>query len=164
MDDKQTEKTPKRRLIKLALVISLGFNILVLGLVGGAFVRGGPPDHIRADRQISVLGLRAYFRALDDESQQGLRDRIKESSGEINAGRVEFRAHVMALSQAIAAVPYDPAAVKQVLSEHGIVVADNISVGHRLLVEQIDLMSPQQRSDLAETLLTPRKRLGRRKD
>jgi hypothetical protein len=31
MDDKQTEKTPKRRLIKLALVISLGFNILVLG-------------------------------------------------------------------------------------------------------------------------------------
>jgi uncharacterized membrane protein len=157
MTENQKPNKPKRRLMKVVLVVSLGFNVLVLGLVGGAFIRGGPPDHIRPDRGVAALGLRAYFRALDDNGQQGLRAGIKANRDNIHAGRDVFRAHLKALSQALAAEPYDAGAVSDLLIGQANIVADNISVGHRLLLEQIAQMTPEARKEMAAQLLSPLK-------
>ncbi len=147
-----------RRWVKVVFVLSVGFNILVLGLVGGAFLRGGPPDHVRVERNISALGLRVYFRALDDNNRAQVRARIKDGMGQIQTGRGVFRAHLKDLAEAVTAAPYDPAAVAAVLSQQASIVSDNITTGQRFLLVQIDKMSETERQAFAAALRKPAKR------
>ncbi len=160
MGDEQQITQPGRKWTRYLLVASLGLNIIVAGLVGGAMLRGGPPDHIRRDRDVSVLGLRAYYRALDESSQTELRDAIKAKRTQIKVGRAAFRAHLEALANAISVEPFDPAAVTQVLQSQAGTVSENIRTGHQLLLDRVSAMSPEARQTMAERLLQPPKRRG----
>lgn len=157
MAEKQLVTKPQRRWLRVVLVISLSLNILVVGLIGGAVLRGGPPAHLASERIISALGLRAYYRTLDSDSQDRLRDEIKAGKSQIKVNRTLFRAHLEALSKALKADPFEPDAVAQVLADQSGVVTGNIATGHELLMAQILEMSEEDRKSMAARLLeTPK--------
>ncbi|NOX74645.1 MAG: periplasmic heavy metal sensor [Alphaproteobacteria bacterium] len=158
MDEKQQVAPKPRRWIKVIFVLSLGLNILVLGLVGGAFLRGGPPDRVRVERDIAALGLRVYFRALNEGDRADIRTNFKQYRGQIKAGRGLFRAHLKALATALTAEPYDQAAVAAVLSQQAGVVSENMAVGQRVLLAQIEMMTKSDREAFAAALKKPAKR------
>jgi uncharacterized membrane protein len=158
MEEKQRLAPKTRRWVKVVFVLSLGFNILVLGLVGGAFLRGGPPEHVRVERDISALGLRVYFRALNAAGREEIRADVQQSRDQIKAGRGVFRAHLKALADALTATPYDPAAVATELSKQANVVSENIGIGQQVLLAQIERMTEDERRDFAKALRKPVKR------
>jgi len=162
MDVEAKNSRSKSRVLKIVLVISLGLNVLVVGLVAGAFFRGAPPDHVRANRDVSALGLRAYYRTLDEASRAGLQDGIRVNRDQIKFGRGVFRAHLKALADALVAEPFDVAAVKAELNSQAGSVSGNIKVGHDLLMKQIEQMSPEARNAMAAELLRPPRRLERK--
>jgi uncharacterized membrane protein len=144
--------------VKVVFVLSLGLNILVIGLVGGAVLRGGPPEHVRVERDISALGLRVYFRALNPAGRDQIRADLQQNRSQIKAGRGLFRAHLKSLAEALTATPYDPATVAAVLSQQANVVSENIGVGQQVLLAQIERMTEQERQDFAKALRKPVKR------
>lgn len=156
MHEPEQSKRPKWRWPHYLLVLSLGINLLIAGLVGGAVLRGAP-EHIREIRTASVLGLRAYIWALDDDSKQALTQAIAKNRGNNQTGRSEIAAHMKEMSAALIAKPYDSAMVAAVLARHGEVISGNIAVGHGMLMDRIDAMTPAQRVDFA-THLTNRRR------
>lgn len=157
MDDNQTAKSPMRRWIKYLLVASLGFNILIIGLVGGSVLRGGPPDRIMRDREISMLGLRVYFSALESDQQSELREKIAESRRDHKDGKVVFAAHLKSMADALSAEPFDLGEVETVLTTQAGLVRGNISSGHRLLLDHIDGLTKAERAAMAKSLLDPRR-------
>jgi uncharacterized membrane protein len=158
MEERQQLNRKPRRWIKVAFVLSLGLNVLILGLVGGVFLRGGPPEHVRVERDISALGLRVYFRALDEKGREEIRANVQQRKENIKAGRGVFREHLKALAGALTAEPYDHAAVAEVLSLQAGVVSNNIGVGQKVLLNQIENMTPAERKAFASGLRKPVKR------
>ncbi len=163
MSDKPEDmKTnPKRRWLRIGLIVSLGLNVLIIGAIGGAILRGGPPSHVRPGADISALGLRPYYRSLDEAGQAALRESVAQSKGEYFAGRKAMRAHLKALAALLAAEPYDAEAVRGELRGQAERVSANVAFGHKLLLQQIDAMSPEERQALAENLRKPPKKRKR---
>jgi len=145
---------PKASLSKrILLVASLGLNLLIIGLVAGALLRGGPPDHRRpVDRSFGIVGLRSYMRGLDDQDRQALRVAIDENRDQIQAGRSVIRQHLEELAEALRAEPFDTKAVEQVLAAQRQAVTGNIKLGHSILMTRINLMTAAERQSFAERL------------
>ncbi|NQW14887.1 MAG: periplasmic heavy metal sensor [Rhodobacter sp.] len=151
MTEPEHSKTRKWRWYQYLLVLSLGANLLVVGLVGGVVLRGAP-EHIREFRAANALGLRAYIRALDDESKQALIQAIAKNNDSESIGKPAIYAHLKELSAALTVQPYDSAAVAAVLARHGQVISGNVAVGHGILMYRIDAMTPEQRVEFATRL------------
>ncbi len=150
--DQQDPRT-NRRWMAIFLMLSLGLNILVVGVIAGAFLRGGPAEHLRPPHGIAALGLRPYYRALDTAARAELAAAAKDKTAQANVpGRAAMRAHLTALAAAIAAEPYDAGNVRKVLAAQADAVAGNISRGHELLLDRIAVMSPDARQSLSKRL------------
>lgn len=162
MVDSQENPKARRGWMKYVLIVSLGVNLVVAGMMGGAVLRGGPPERMRVENEISALGLRIYARALDGPSRKALGAAIRVRRSEFPSGREVFLAHKKAMASAISADPYDSAAVAAELSRQAGVVTSNVTMGHSLLLERLDAMSPAQRQDMAEKLLLPPRKRGER--
>ena len=142
----------RRRWMTVALVVSLGVNLMVAGLVGGAILRDGPHDRDPFSRDVSALGLRLYYRARPDPAREDLRHRVGERRGDFRAGREALTRHMAAMADAVGAVPFDAARLSAVLAEQGRTVAGNMATGQALLVATIGAMSPDDRAAMAEAL------------
>jgi len=162
MNDVVDTPTPKRGWMKSILIVSLGLNLAVVGLVGGMMLRGGPEERFRAERDVGALGLRLYYRALDDGNRAALNGAIRANHGQFRTGRNTIRVHLLTLADALSADPYEPSAVVAELHKHGGIVSGNISLGQRLLMEQINAMSVDERKALSERLKSPRRRPEKR--
>jgi uncharacterized membrane protein len=157
----ETEKPAprRRRWMTVALVVSLGVNLMVAGLVGGAILRDGPRERDPFYRDVSALGLRFYYRALPDQARDDLRHRVGERRGDFRAGREALAKHMNAMADAVGAEPFDPARLAGVLADQGRTVAGNMATGQALLVATISAMTPDERTAMAEALRrAPRQR------
>lgn len=134
------------------LILSLGVNLIIGGLVLGAVLRGGPPEHIRAARDASALGLRPYMRALDDQSREALLKSVRDNRGDFHAGKATMTAHLDDLVNALTATPYVSQDVAGVLGLQASAISENVALGQRLLMVQIDAMTVEQRAALAAGL------------
>lgn len=157
-ENKKATAAPGRRWTRYLLVASLGVNLAIVGLVGGAFLRGGPPEHMRPPREVSLLGLRPYYRALDAESQKRLDAAIGDGVGQMRAGREAFGAHLKAMAAALAATPYDEAALKAVLDAQRGKIDANMALGRDLFLQTVRDLDDESRAALAERLTSRRAR------
>ncbi len=161
-DNHQTERR-KLRWKEVVLVISLGLNILIIGLIAGAFLREGKPAGFRADRNIAALGLRPYYRALDKKDRVELRKSARAQQGGFRNGANAMRAALFALADSLEAEPLDLDAVKAELTLQADAIAGNISFGHKLLLEQIAGMTREERKHMANKLRRPPRQSGAKK-
>lgn len=109
----ETERTrPRTRLwLRLLFGVSLALNLAVLGFVGGMMVRFGGPDAIRPPPH--TIGA-VLFRELPRGDQHALRAETGRAHGDRHARQ---RADAMAISAAVRAIPFDPAALNALLDE-----------------------------------------------
>lgn len=160
------KKTGRGR--QILLVLSLGLNLLIVGLVAGAVLKDGP-RHGRDGRfaEIRSLGLGPVGWALEREDRREILSRLGEHREELQAGRGELLQVTRDLAEAVRQEPFDRAGVEAALAAQRERVSGLQTFGHELLIEQLESMDSEARANFAEALeesLSRRNRHGRDQD
>jgi uncharacterized membrane protein len=134
------------RWLKWALVASLGLNLAVLGVIGGAILKGPPPGPMPG------IALWHYAHALPDPYRRDLGRALRESRRDWIGPREALRNQRPALAAALTAEPFDPAAVEAVLAQETRLTDELAARGTRLLLAQIQRMTPEERAAYAAAL------------
>lgn len=131
---------------------SLALNLLIAGLVGGAIVRYGGVDGLRAPPR--SMGA-ALFRELPREDRRALRDRsngMMMSKG-MNMNHHERQmAEAMAVSAAVRAEPFDRDALSAILKEQAKQREKFQQSVHQAWLERVANMSSAERQAYAARL------------
>ena len=139
---------PGRPRLKWALVASLGLNLVFVGLFAAALFRGPPPP--------PMPGLWHYARALPEPYRRDLGRALRESRRDWIGPRDALRAQQAAMAAALAAEPFDPAAVARGAGERDEASRRPLRPRRRALVAEIARMSPADRAAYAEALAADR--------
>ncbi|HQU67936.1 MAG TPA: periplasmic heavy metal sensor [Albidovulum sp.] len=139
--------------MKIALILSLTLNLMILGVMGGAMLAHGGRDD---PRRVRDVGFGPYTEALSPEDRKALREAFVKAAPDFRAGREEARADVAALAAAIRAEPYDRAAVEAVMANQVARIEERLQLGRGLLLDRLDAMGPEARAALAGRIETMR--------
>lgn len=139
--------------MKVALILSLTLNLLILGVMCGAMLAHGGPGGPGGIRDI---GFGPYTEALTGEDRKALREAFIKAAPDFRAGREEMRADVARLAAAIRAEPYDRAAVEAVMASQAARIEDRLQLGRGLILDRLDAMGPEARAALAGRIETMR--------
>lgn len=149
MEAKKTSPGRRQRLLRWALVASLGLNLAAAGVIGSAILKGPPPPPVPG------VALWHYARALPDPYRHDLGKALRASRGDWIGPREALLGQQSVLAAALTAEPFDPAAVRAVLETQTQITDDLTSRGTGMLMAQIDRMTPADRARYAAALLAP---------
>ena len=160
MDDSKA-RTPRR--MKIALVVSLAINVLVIGAVVGAMSHGGRDPSKREARNNDNAAIGIYGRALEKSDRRAIGGRLRDGR---NAGGREIRAELGALAQQASEMlkqtPFDKSAFADLLRTQQGLIKGRSDAMQDALVEHIASMEPEQRAAYAERLQEVLERGARR--
>lgn len=135
--------------LRIALGLSLALNLLVLGLVGGAYLHGPPPPRDFDGRE---MGFGPFAEALRPEDRKALRRAILQRAPELREGREKRRQDMAALLQALRAEPFDPARLETVMDAQQAQLASQLAVGAGVVREYLIGLSAEARLAFADRL------------
>lgn len=146
----ETAPARPRRLLAVALFVSVALNLLVVGVIAGAFwARGDGPGF----RPVLIdIGLGPYTRALSEADRATLRDAWQRRGPDLQTLRGARGADRAALLEALRAQPFDPAAVEAAFARQLSRQAGQQQLARTLLTERISAMSPAERAAYADRL------------
>ncbi len=149
-DPETTPKPPRMRpWLRLVLFASLALNLLVVGVVAGAVLRGGPDRYRMPDRDVAF----AYIRALEEEDRRALRrEAIRRFRDDDSLRRNAPRAHYDTALSLLRQAPFDAAAFDAVLRRQQEGVLARAAVGREVLVARVAAMPPEARAAMADRL------------
>ncbi len=141
------------RWAKWLLIFSLVLNFVVAGLAIGAAIKFHKYGHSHGG--IATVG--QIMRALPDDSKGAAREMLQAARPDLKALRADRRAVKSAVADAIEAVPFDAAAVEQAFA--ALREKDQIAKtsAHGVIVEILEVLSPEDRAAVAEGLRKPRR-------
>ncbi len=153
------DPTPLRtpRWVTVLLVLSLAANLLVAGLVAGAWLRDGPPGAAGRDP-----GFGPFAEALSDDDRRALRRAFLSRMPEMRENRMALRTDMQGVLAALRADPFDAAALDIAMDRALARLGDRITFGQSLLVDRITTMSSTERAAFADRLETALARGPRR--
>ena len=142
---------PSRRTwwLRTALIVSLGVNLSVAGLVGGAFLRHGGE---RGGPMGRDLGFGPFTEALSAEDRAALAKAFVAAGGSPREMRRGMRAEFGRLVETMRAQPFDEGELRAAfasLQSHG---RERLDLGQRLLADRIVAMQPDARRQFADRL------------
>lgn len=133
--------------LKRGLILSLAVNLLLAGLLAGAFARG----HMLAMRP-GGAGFGPLGMALSREDRRALRDRFAGEGQDWKAFRAAGQRDFSDLATIIAADPFDRAAAAAVLDRQAGALAQRMTAARGLLLDRIAAMTPAERAAFADRL------------
>lgn len=142
-DSPPTTTKPPRAPWRWVLIGSLCLNLALAGVIAGAVLKG--PDR-------PPPGLWGYGRALPEPYREDLARALRDSRRDWIGPREALRGQRGALADALTANPYDPLAVAEVVTREPRIMDSLAQRGTRLLLDQINRMSPEDRASFAEAL------------
>lgn len=134
--------------LRIALGLSVALNLLVAGVVAGAFLRDGGPR----DRMVRDLDLGPFTEALSQADRAAIRRDFVARMPAMGEARRAMRAEFGALLQLLRAEPFDPDAVRQVLAGYRARMQERVDLGQDLLLERLAAMTPAARQAFADRL------------
>ena len=144
-------RTPSRWL-KVALVVSLALNLLVIGaMIGAALGAGRPGERIRSEVP-REFGRSPLVSALEREDRRAVGRELMREAGPLRQNRTDLRARFDRLLDALRAEPFDRAAVEALLSEQREAGARRLELAEAALLSRLAAMSPEARAAYAERL------------
>ena len=140
------------RILRIALVISLALNLLVLGVMAGGVLKSG-----QGARTTNTSDLRALWMALPDEARRDMRPADAERrTGDRRAQREERRAHAAArqaeLLVLLRAAEFDADAFSTILLTDHEERSARIARAHRVFVERVAALDAAARAGVADRL------------
>lgn len=155
----QTPQKP-RRILRIALVVSLTLNVVFVGAaVGFATKFGRPPEGPPTAANGSV-----YLRALSRESRRELGREMRELRTAHGARHGRTKANNYGYDRALAVLtqsPFDADQLAIIMQEQAKVSDDHLSEARRLLLEHLSQMTDAERqayADEIQEILARRKR------
>ncbi len=137
------------RWMKVLLAVSLALNLGVLGLVGGAALRGAG-DRGRPD--VRDIGFGPFSDALSPQDRQELRRAFLRDGGNPREMRRLMRSEVGTLLQVLRTEPLQEAELRAAFSQFQRRGQERLELGQRLLADRIIAMSPDDRARFADRL------------
>jgi uncharacterized membrane protein len=141
------------------LIPSLLLNLLVLGLVIGIAVRGGPGGGPWRDLD---LGLGPVAQALSPEDRRAIRSALFTGDQPIRADRDQRRAEREAMAAALMTEPFDPAAFRAALSAPRARLSQLTERVETALIDRLTAMSAEERRAFAQRVIQALSRDGPR--
>lgn len=135
--------------IRLLLAGSLAFNLLLLGVIGGAVIRHGG-WHADAVPRLHRGG-GPLTRALSDADRAAIR-RDMRAAYDGRALQAAYRTRIEALIAALEAPDFDRAAVAAHLERHRAAFGERLDQGQRLLLQRMERMDGAARAAYAARL------------
>ena len=136
---------------KAVLVMSLGFNLAVVGVVAGAWVNG--PDRGERGKPRPAWNNGPFGRALSDEDRKALAQEFRNEQGagkRLRSHRADMRANGVAIADALRADPFDPAALEILFGQMKQLGNRQNDVGSEALFERLVSMSTEDRLGFAD--------------
>jgi uncharacterized membrane protein len=165
MSDKPERPSRRWSAGRIALALSLAANLMVVGIVAGAFLNGGGPGRSGDpdDRRgpLREIGNAPFVRALERDDRRALSRALRDQGSALRENRAELRRRFQALLAAIRSEPFDAQAVQTLLDDQRDAATIHQRTGERLILEQVQNMTPTQRAAYADRLDAALKR-GRR--
>lgn len=134
------------RWMRILLVASLAMNLLVVGALVGAAIKGGGPWR-GGDHHAGPMA-----RALDPEDRRVLRKRMIETRTDSRDGRKAHRAAMQELVTLLRATPYDAEAVQTQMQEVRGQFLNRMERGQALLLGRLSEMTQAERAAYADRL------------
>lgn len=163
MSDQQPTDTAASyvpRGFKVILGLSLALNLIVIGVVVGAGVRGGGPMRGGGMSNYAI----PYVMALPKEDRRAIFKSLRGKDGLPDRGA--RRALYQDMVSALKAEPFDPAAVQSVLDAQSSANVSVLTAAQVAWTERVTAMSPQKRAEYAgrvEEVLKRGPRKGKRR-
>lgn len=150
-DTTNSPTAPRPVWLKRGLILSLVANLLLAGLLAGAFAR----NHLGKMRGGGdTVGFGTLAMALSREDRAALRDRFMGKGQGWNDFRAANDKDFADLARIIATEPFDREAAAAVLDRQSAAFSERMSAGRTLLLDRIAGMSPTDRAAFAERLRT----------
>lgn len=147
-----TPAAPRRiNWIIVALVASLGLNLLVAGAVAARWYVGMGPERYARLTQTQLIP-RYFFRDLDRARRVELLAAFKAQDKEIREGRRAVKAQVIALADALEAEPYDAARVRAAVEGFTAQSEALFVAGSTAAMALLDKLTPEERRIMAQHL------------
>lgn len=156
--EKRAPSTAKPKAwVKVLLVVSLGINLLIVGLIFGAFLHGRDILHERGTippeaRIMREMGLGPFLGAFPPEQRRQLGRSLREHIGSNQVNRADLAAELAKILQTIRADPYEHSALAAVFDRQKTRIADRAAVGRDVLLEAILAMSTEERATFASRM------------
>src|SRR5690606_222082 len=131
---------------KIALAVSLAFNLCILGVIGGVMLRDGPPHRGRD------FGLGPLSEALSREDRKAMRDAFVERHPDIRGDRHAMRAEFDALVAALPAEPFAPDALDSAVAAIAPRNQSPLDTGRELVAARLKAMDAAGRAAFADRL------------
>lgn len=148
----QTSNT-KRRVMRWALIVSLGINLVVIGTAIGVVTRFGA----HFDRPSPVGPASLYVRALSHDSRRALGREMRQGGSDGGArdhkhNREIFQQGYIAVIEILRAPTLDQDALRRVLSDQAQFSQQRLDRARGALVQHIGSMTQADRRAYADTL------------
>lgn len=160
-------RSPGRGL-RIALVLSLAVNLLILGAVAGMLWRHAGPDGLRMRGAPPGLGSYAlpYVQALPVQDRRALHDALREGEAGRRQSRAARRAAYADVLSALRAEPFDADVLRAALARQRDTVMTVQDRAQALWLDRVRMMDAPARAAFAdrieEALSAPRHHPGRR--
>lgn len=142
-----------RRWVMPLLFLSLAINLLIAGLVAGAFLSPDGPHRGDDDRRTirGVLG-EPFFQALPAKERRAMIRDVIGNREQFREGREALRARVESFLDALRAETFDRAEAERLLVEQRRAAISRQTFGEALLLDRLEAMTAEERADYADAL------------
>lgn len=157
----ETTQSAKRGWVKYLLIISLGLNLAVVGMVLGARF-AGPSDRKGFRPPPDASGMHSLLRALPESKRSDARQYFRDNRAKMKQTGQQMRATAQGVRTAIIADPFDAAALRDAFALQRETLGLTAVDAHNAFVAIITTMTLEERKAYVEAL--NERRLRRVKD
>lgn len=143
---------------KIVLVLSLGLNLLFLGLIGGAILRDGPQGRPMMVREVDFGSL---TEALARDDRETLRRSFQRAAPELRGQRRDVQSDLAELMAVLRAPEFQRDKVEALFARHSERASRRQELGQQLMLDLLVAMPPDDRAAFADRLENAMKRSRR---
>lgn len=155
-----TASTKPHRAMRWALFVSLALNLLIVGVVAGTVLSGGPKRGMPpGERSVGA----PYIKAFERSDRRAMRQEMRELLPDRRQQRAATKADFAQFSNLLRADEFDAAAARSLMEAQMARTADVLELGRDITISRISDMTPDARRAYADRLDAYVAEMGRKK-
>jgi uncharacterized membrane protein len=156
-----TPAPKKRRWSRALLIISLGFNLLFVGLVAGRIWMHGTGGHDGSRYRIFTGAVEELMKNLPDAKRQRANELLIRHRAMVRDLRMQNKEQRRAAEEAVLTEPYDEARVAEVLARFREISSKQHKSMHTMMLGLLKNLTLKERQELLNNIITGFRHRGR---